>query len=229
MSISSLYPESILIPAAGLNPAGPSGTLELLDSVPTINESGWDTLRRQYLYLNEDVDSEIDAANLFEIGDQIDSLNAYCVGSTAKAKAPGVFLVDVTAHGLLEAAKAEKIRYTSRSNQQSGNNILDDTSPTPVLRSKVVAHENQVVCTRSFILIGSLPDTDLVATAQDPPDAPGTSDPPAVKTTVWSWLPDPTYHYPNGWVLMDLDADTIAGTNVHLVTEVYEYIHEFSA
>lgn len=237
MPIRTQHPDGILIAAAGLNPAGPAGTVEVLNDDPIITESGWDVLRRRLLYTNAACLTATQAANLFDIGDKVDaSTNAWVIRKQAKSFAAGVYTIDLVCHGLLETDRADKIRYSSAANQQSGENILDDSTPVRLIRPKLVTHESQVTCTRSYVQIGGDPPTDQVATELSSAEVTAATFLPNVKASIWDWLADPTYHMPNGWTFMDMDSDTIPGTEatttpaggVHLITERYQYIYPYS-
>lgn len=69
-------------------------------------------------------------------------------------------------------------------------------------------------------VFGSDPNTNLVGTAQTPSPAP------AIPSALWASIADPTYHYPNGWVLVSADTDELPGVSAsiaHLSIQRYEY------
>jgi hypothetical protein len=62
--------------------------------------------------------------------------------------------------------------------------------------------------------------TSKVGTAQTPPVTI------AVPDTVWDFLTEYVWHWPQEWVLMGSDQDRLSGTTAALVTDTYKYIRD---
>lgn len=211
MSLATQLPLGVLI-----SNLAEDGQIVLQDR-PEVGDH-FDTLRRRILLRDVSLSGPAEAAAGFATGTQLTGTSCYIVSRSAEALAHGIYIIDLVGKGILEASKPSKVKYTAYATQQSAQNIYDPSEST--IYAKVVAHEAQVGCDVSYVT--STPPTDDVATAVTPPNAPD------VKSSVWAYLTDPTYHYPNGWVLMACDAEQIPGASVWLVTDRYQYIYPIS-
>jgi hypothetical protein len=220
MGISTRYPGGLAIHGDGLE----VGTPELLDETPELTNDGWDILKQKWLVIDTAVASgHAAAAAHFPRGTQLAGLNMWITAATPRSYGRATYVIETTAAGIL-SARGYKISTSAAVATQSATNIL--TPPLPgVLRPKIEVAENQVTCDVSYISLGIAPRTGLVGTNTSPPLAP------AVPPSVWTFLTDPTYHYPNQWVLMSSDGDGLPGvghSTVCLVVDRYQFIHEFS-
>jgi hypothetical protein len=229
MPLDNLYPNNNLVVfGQGLS----HGVPELLDEVPDMPGDGWDTLKRTYLIQDgERPLLQTALGHYFPRGTKDADLTMWITDVTGRRYSQGVHVAQVTYRGIL-SARGFKISTSAAVATQSGENITapdDDSSPgvpgSGVVRSKLEVAENQVTCDVSYISLGMGPRTHLTGRNETPPSAPT---PP---TSWWSWLADPTYHYPHGWVLMASDGEGLPGVDhadICLITDRYQYIHEIS-
>lgn len=220
MGLTARYPGGLVILGDGLE----IDTPELLDEIPELTNDGWDVLKQKWLVIDTaDTTPEAVVAAHFPRGNQLSGRNMWWTSATPRSYGRGTYVIETTAAGIL-SARGYKISTSAAVATQSATNIL--TPPLPgVLRPKVEVAENQVTCDVSYISLGVAPRTGLVGTEVTPPSAP------AVPTSVWTFLTNPTYHYPNQWVLMSSDGDGLPGvghSTVCLVVDRYQFIHEFS-
>lgn len=195
---------------------------EILEDTPTMPSDGWDSLKRRVLVIDPSITSVHAAiAAHYPRGMQLSGLNMWVTDGTGRMLSGGMFLLEIDARGIL-TSRGYKISTSAAVSVQSGTNIIDIDS---ILRPKIEVAENQVTCDVSYISLGAAPRTNLTGRNATPPSAPPT---PA---SIWTWLADPTYHYPNGWVLMASDGEGLPGvalSTVSLVVDRYQFIHQFS-
>lgn len=218
------------------------GGIELLDAVPTEAESGWDTLRETLLIRASSIANIIDllrdatfnsfyGRGVSRAGEE-GSHFLFVTHRTPKQKAPGLYIVDVTSQGLL-CPRGYKITYDGIVQQQT---VSPGTFPDPddvlTLFPKVSAKETNVTATIEYGLwsTGEPTDTDfLTAYVGQPQDLPAGLT-PSVPDSIWGFLSDPTYHYPNGWVLEAVTMENLAGlTNVFWVKEKFVHQRPYTA
>ncbi len=127
----------------------------------------------------------------------------------------------------LAAERPIKITLNGTSDVQSlpttGTSIGPPFYPYPVTVNKGTILESFPTQTVSYVLIGSLPRTENVGRA-----GTGFQTPPlniAVRPTVWSYLSNPTAHFPSGWVLSNMPADILAGTDTPVSFVQEEWIY----
>ncbi len=221
MPLTNRYPGGLLVMGDGLA----EGTPELLDETPELTNDGWDYLKQKWLVIDRSVSGPAAvAAAHFPRGNQLAGLNMWFTSATPRSHGRACYIVETTAAGIL-SARGYKISTSAAAASQSAENTTTPPYPPGVLRSKLEVVENQVTCDVSYISLGAGPRTHLTATALEPPE------PPPTPTSGWTWLADPTYHYPNGWVLMASDGDGLPGvphSDICLVVDRYQYIHALS-
>jgi hypothetical protein len=209
-------------PIAILPEGAETSYAEILEDVPTLASDGWDSLKRRVLVVDPTITS-VQAAidEHYPRSGQLPGLNMWVTDATGRQVSGGIFLLEIDARGIF-SARGYKIATSAAVSVQSAQNIFDADN---ILRPKIEVAENQVTCDVSYISLGAAPRTNLTGRNATPPSAPPT---PA---TIWGWLVDPTYHYPNGWVLMASDGEGLPGvalSTVCLVTDRYQFIHSIS-
>lgn len=218
MSFKTMQPGGILVLPSG---SSSSEIIDLLDETPNFATDGWDGLKRKYFIFDSSTnDLRTAIAAHFPRGAPL-TTNMWVTEVSGRKVAANSFLLDVDAKGLL-SARGLRISTSAAVATQSAERVY---TPDNVLRNKIEVAENQVTCDISYISLGSGPQTQLTGKASTPPSAPPT---PA---SVWTSLADPTYHYPNGWVLMGTDSESLPGvpnTTICLVTDRYQFIHTYS-
>jgi hypothetical protein len=206
-----------------------NGASSLLDRAPAEAESGWDSMRDKYLYRNDaaGTDPHAAVAAFMVRGSQVSGKNMWVVSRAARCVALGIFVVEVVSMGLL-SDRGDRVRYDAGANSQSGQNIAVTGEGT---FANLAAQESQVTCDIEYIVTAGLtPDnaafyTAAVGEAEDPP----TDWKPTVKDSIWDYLAEFTYHYPNGWVLMGSSIENLPGLDtVWLIRDRYQYIYAVS-
>jgi hypothetical protein len=205
------------------------GASSLLDRRPAEAESGWDSMRDRWLLRNDaaGTDPHTAIASFMARGTQISGKTMWVSSRTPRTLARGIFEVEVVSLGLL-STRGTRVRYDAGANSTQASNV---TVPAVGFFPKVEAQESQVTCDIEYIVTsGPTPAsasfyTKAVGTATDPP-SPWK---PAVKDSIWATMSDPTYHTPNGWVLMSSAAENLPGlSTVWLVRDRYQYIYAYS-
>lgn len=196
--------------------------VEILDDVPTLPSDGWDSLKRRVMVVDPTITSVHAAIDEhYPRGMQLPGLNMWVTDATGRQVSGGIFLLEIDARGIL-TARGYKISTSAAVAVQTAQNIFDIDD---ILRPKIEVAENQVTCDVSYISLAAPPRTNLTGRNATPPSAPPTP------TSIWTWLADPTYHYPNGWVLMASDGEGLPGvalSTVALVVDRYQFIHPLS-
>ena len=202
------------------DPSLMDGQWHAYDESPSRSADGWDTLRIPYYKLSATRLYIEDVAVDFPIGMVLAGRSFWVQDIPAlTCRGAGLYEAVVEYKGLA-GNQPTVITYGGSANQQSGENILVTEGGVTTLRPKVSTHENTPTATARYITLNTATaPTGDVGTAQIPPS------PPQVRPSVWDFLTDPLYHYPNGWVLMSSDVTPLAGTTVGLVADSYQYIH----
>lgn len=199
------------------------GDCEMLDSVPSEAETGWDSLRNTYLVRDDAAGTSVAMAlaSRFAKGAPL-MASMFVTERTGKCLAPGIFKLEISGKGLL-STRGYKISYDGSTGTTSATNI---TAPTPTAGfftyPKIQAKEPKVTANFEYILIGT-PPTELTGTASVPPVVP------AVRASIWTSLTNPTYHWPNGWVCERIGAENLPGVNtIWLIRAAYVYEYPFT-
>jgi hypothetical protein len=171
-----------------------------------------------------------DIGTLFDFGDEPSGIVApgrWFVAGIGTPEYNGSWCsVTVRCEGLY-AAKPDRIRWFSTTEQQQADNItlVDTGGPlgNATFTGRVAHRACQVGCEIDTIIVGGEPDTSQVGLRATPSPAP------SVRGTDWDWLASPTYNWRNGWVLENIRAANVAGLDdVWLATYVYQYIYTYS-
>lgn len=188
-----------------------------LEEFPRANEEGWDDLTITYLTRRESLTSEALSA-AFPLGTRLGTRSWWVAGSAPSCLAAGVWRAEVFFKGWAQL-KPAKITIGGSAESQSGENIQ-----TPIgLRERVQTHENTPTMRITYpVLNYTDAPTQEVGRSRTPPEAI------AVADTVWNFLTNPTYHFPNGWVLMGSNVDKLVGANAAIVSDDYKFIREFT-
>lgn len=221
LSILACHP---LLMTGGVTLAGGQNAVED-DEEATLSEEGWDSLRKSYVMARANLTAE-NLAAMFPQGAQLASRKWWITGARPVRLAPGLWRADVDFKGWA-ATKAAKIRVGSSAEQQSGENVrapayVGDTVGT--VYAKVQTHENAPTIAATYLVeditASGVAKTDKVGTAQTPPVTV------AVPDSVWGFLTEFVWHWPQGWVLMSSEQDRLPGTNAALVTDSYKFIRD---
>lgn len=222
----SLYTrkEAILV---GASAGFLAGTPEMLSEEVAISETGWDTLTQQWAVRRDSLTAE-DLAAAYPVGSKLTGRNWWLVAAKPVQRFSGMHVFELGFKGWA-AEKPVKIQWGSVVDQQSAENILGpstlpDGSPGPdVTYARVQVNESAPGFTAQYLVSpvtsGTVPALSVGRTlvrAEAPP----------VPDTIWAFLERFVFHFPFGWVLMDLQADILAGTTAGLITEHYKYIRE---
>lgn len=215
---------------------------ELLDSTPSESAQGWDTLRETYLLrtsvasplallLDESYQATFArGATLYDTTAQI----LFITSTSPRQRAPGLFQIEVNSSGIL-SPRGFKISYDGLTQNQSLENALfPDEFDVPTVFPRVSVKERNVTAVIELPLIGIAPSAATFPTADigDPVGAVFPSDTlypadlePVVPASVWAFLLDPTYHYPNGWILDSVNLENLAGLP-DVYWAKYKFIHQ---
>lgn len=193
------------------------------DEVVTLSEEGFDTMRKPYFMARPTLTAE-DLAVLFPQGAQLGSRKWWITSASPVRVGPGVWRADVDFKGWA-AVKPAKIRVGAATDQQSGENIrapqfVGDTAGE--IFAKVATQESTPTISATFLVenVATTYDTDKVGTAVTPPVSI------AVGDSVWDFLTEYVWNWPQGWVLMSSEQDRLPGTSVAMVTNSFKYIRD---
>jgi hypothetical protein len=187
-------------------------TWQILSETPQRVSSGWDSTRITYAAMRSTSSANAILAE-WPLGRSLPAgLNGqmYLVEAAPRAMGGGIWAVDVVGQGLL-ANRPPRTTGGAATLQRSMENLLINGRLYP----KAEVWESTPTFEVEFI--ASSPETNLVGTALNPSNAP------FVRQSEWTWLADPTYHYPNGWVLADLRYEQLLNLSLYLITATYEY------
>ena len=202
-----------------------SETPTLVDEEPTLTEEGWDSLTLTYALRRAALTAE-QCATLFPQGSQIGTRKFWIVSARPQRVAAGFWLAEVSCKGWA-ATKPAKIRVGASAESQSGKNVI---APAPGggygNYQNLQTRENTPTVSVSY-LAENLNTTSNTASVGRPFALPAglTVD---VAASVWDTLNNPTYHWPNGWLLVSSEQDRLPGTAVGLVTDNYHFQRAFS-
>lgn len=200
-----------------------SSTPTLVDENPALSEEGWDSNTLTYAARRASLTAE-ECAALFPIGAQIGSRKWWITGAKPQRAAPGFWLIEVACKGW-GATKPAKVKVGAAAESQSGKNVTaPNGSGGSALYASVATHENTPTLSVSYLAenLDTVSNTDEVGKAKAIPGDITI----AIADSVWTSLPEFTYHWPNGWVLMGSSQDRLPGTDVGLVTDDYRYVRD---
>jgi hypothetical protein len=194
------------------------------DETPTLTEDGFDTLRKPYILPRATLTPE-DLATLFPQGAQLGTRKWWLTTATPTRLGPGLWRADVEFKGWA-TTKPAKIRIGTTAAQQSAQNILAPTGPSPApnalyaLYAKVATQEATPSITATYLVENTTTthNTDKVGRPLTPPVTI------ALAPSIWDFLTQYVWNWPQGWVLSGSEQDRLPGTAVALVTDTYQYI-----
>jgi hypothetical protein len=172
---------------------------------PSLTPAGWDTLTQTYHCMRADLTAE-DCAELFPIGARLGFRTWWICWAASKPLA-------VVVGSNAEQQSGERMRFPRFPGDETGQ-----------IFPKVQTHENSPTIRVSYLVedIEAEGITSLVGTAVTPPVEV------AVPASVWVYLNNYVYHWPNGWALMESAQDRLPGTSAALVNDSYRYIRQIT-
>lgn len=154
-------------------------------------------------------------------------LDFWVVSRKPRHVAANIWSITLICHGASSSRPVKvHIRSTSEVQTLPGlTTIHPPYAPRLVNVTRGTVLEAQPALSISYVLIGQPPPTAHIGRAGEAYQTPAAV--VAVRPTVWGYLGNPAYHFPFGWVLSDLDADVLSGTDepVSLITENWIYRH----
>lgn len=194
-----------------------------LDEEASISEEGWDSLKIFYAIRKANFSAE-ECAAYFPQGAQLGGRKWWITGSRPVRVGPGIYRAEVDLKGWA-IAKPAKIRVGTSAEQQSGTNMRAPTAvgdTVGAIFAKLETHENMPTIAVTYLVDNYLSPTtqkiSKVGTAQTPPVTIDVAD------TVWEFLTEYVWHWPQGWVLMGSEPEPLAGCAAAMVTDTYKYI-----
>lgn len=197
----------------------------ILEDRGDVNSEGWDTLHLTVAAeLTTGLNSQ-DLATRWQAGTKPTGWDSmYVVSSRPRCILGALYAYDLTCHGLL-APQELKLRISAASDQQQAETI---SVPGVGLVRRLQVDESSPTVEILYARDDGPGPTDLVGGPVSTSTAAFLNATAPPRTSVWASLPDPLYHYPNGWVLDAVDSDNIPGTTVHFVRERCRYQHTYS-
>lgn len=189
--------------------------LTLLEEMSTEASSGFDTLSLDYLLRDPSVRSLKDVLH-FPRGSKLEGLDMWVTARSLKQVGDTLFRLRATSQGIL-SLRGRRISYSSSANNQNGDNI----SVEGTLYSRVQTKENTPTITIEEMFQGEIKNEIEGGVEADPPADALPDDP----TTVWTFLTDPTFNFPNGWVKTQSAQGLPGVTTAWLLTTQYQWVH----
>jgi hypothetical protein len=202
-------------------------------------ETGWDTMRARYMLqantretLHADIETAFPRGGLVP-GTELPARLFWCGIPEAKAIAGNFYEVTVTAKGML-AERGYKVSGSAVGSAQSMTDFSDEdsivhakasivTAEPTLLVEYLAAYENTAQDEEFFtVRVGQQVGTD-----EDPSLGPPEWLAPREPPTPWAWISDPTWHYPNHWVLMACDFELLPNVirnGIALIRDRWQYI-----
>lgn len=205
----------------GASAAFMAGTPELVSEDPQISETGWDTLTQIWAVRRGALTAE-ELAAAYPAGTQLTGRNWWLVGAKPGQRFPGLQLFELSYKGWA-GNKPVKLDWSTAADAQSAENIGVTTGGSTTYYARVQTLESAPAFTASYLVNPVSSATVPSLNVGRPATRAGA---PAVPASVWDYLTRFTYHWPNGWVLMDLAVDILPGTSAGLARESYRYIRE---
>jgi hypothetical protein len=191
------------------------GTWTLMEDTLTKSDSGWDTWRIVYAKNMGFAATSQTVTNQWPLGKRLLG-NFWLTEVTPRCLGGGIWGAECTGKGL-SAPRPPRLTGGAASLQRSIENLNAFGQTYP----KAEVWESTPTLEVEFISFSS-PRTQDVGTSELPINAP------SVRPSVWSNILDPTFHFPNGWVLADVRYEQLLDLSVWLITHVYEYRYEFT-
>jgi len=208
-----------------LTPLDPS-TVEVLRWHPRLMPAGqWDEADVDWLAFYEDGEEEAVFANTFPVGTAVEGHvpggHKWWIAEPPdiELRAPGVMIARARLKGRQTAE--DPIRYASRIGARTDTQSAENIEISSVVYPRVQVEEAALELEVRWTFIGSRPAVDIVGSAQTPPVSV------TPRTTGWTSLANPLYHFPNGWVLASRDPEPVVQgvTGGWSVTDLYRYVY----
>lgn len=203
----------------GASPAFMAGIPELVSEDPQITETGWDTLTQIWAVRRASLTAE-ELAVSYPAGTRLGTRNWWLSAAKPGQRFPGLHLFELTYKGWA-GSKPVKIDWSTAADSQNAENIAVVEGGVTSYYARVSTLESAPAFTASYLVYPVSSSTVPSLSVGRPATRTGG---PAVPDTVWDYLTRFTYHWPNGWVLMDLAVDLLPGTAAGLARESYRYI-----
>ena len=225
MSITSSF-QNICIRAAdaGLN------VWHLTEDVGQASEDSWDTWSGAYTLFATAGKSKEELLEDWPVGKKLGDSNLWVTARRPLVLASGIYKMQIEAKGLLEA-RGYKVNYRSFANKQSPTNpvTISGVGTYP----KATVSESDIAATYTTILLDESPPTENVGEAMEAPWGSETAVFPEHRASNWETLIDPHFHFPNGWVFEDLEAEGLIApegmvSGVWLVRMGFRFVHAFT-
>lgn len=211
------------MPTAYLNHGTPIGDNLAPIGDPVLNESarGWDSLRESVLMQSTPLQiiSHLEQ-RLPRGGVHENHANMFLTGRLPRYQGGGLYRVDLTYQGIvLDRGYRREVRaYGETSNgEKIAISAGLQAQGYPAIAEKLKIEQPLLAVTTSYISLTTPSYTEVkkpIGTL--PAGFPALPTPP---TQLWSFIAEPTYVYPSGWVLDDRDARQLPWTEAHLVTD----------
>lgn len=183
------------------------GTTSLLDRVPFMPETGWDTVRETHLIVGSTAATAEAAAHAhFRRGDRRGMDTLWIAEIQPRRVGPGTFVVTLLLQGLLPGRQV-KATWGAAATASSGTNVVVVGGEFAGTWSRVESLEAEPTLTVQYIVVGARPSTAVIAGESEPASELR----PEVRASRWISLADPTLHIPNGWVIASRTIEGIAG------------------
>lgn len=194
---------------------GGGGSGSLLSEDPTEASSGFDSLTSRHL---------VAAPNALAVPALARGTayapNLYVVSSSSRRIVTGWYIRSTQSMGLLSPSGA-RVTYSSSPSRQQGENVLVDGT----IYRRVTTQEATPTIEIEEIVTGEIKGDIATGIAEEPPAFAIPPDP----VTVWNFLADPTYAFPNGWIRQNVGAQGLRGTTgVWLRRTQWQWVHAFN-
>ena len=196
------------------------GTWTQISAVPTPQEHGFDQLDVVWVCdFKGTVKTALQVAAAFPLGMRYGVTDFWLRSGIPERLGGNVWRFAAHYEGRISSAKPMSVR------QQATNEIFSIDSLTYLSYAGVPANVREANPTiqLGYVLVGTAPPTHLVGLAGTPAVSP------AVRAGFWGSISAQRVNFPCGFVLTDVDADTIAGTGqaAHWVSESWNWVNEY--
>jgi hypothetical protein len=201
------------------------GVWTVLSTLPVPVERGFDTLDVEWLCdFRATVKTANQVADMFPLGTRFAALDFWLRGGQPERLAGNVWKFKAHYEGRITKAKPCSIRGQSNQQTMQGVTVPGYSAPLNVRMC-------QPSVTVSYCVVGMPPRSQFVGAAASPVLPTGENIGellPQVAANFWAGLSENySINIPNGWLVTDLDSDTIAGAEpiASYVTETWQFYH----
>lgn len=197
-----------------------AGQWTVLKAVPTPQEHGFDRLDVEWVAdFRGTAKTALEVAEAFPLGMRYGEADFWLRGGTPERLGGHVWKFMAHYEGRISSEKPMSVR------RQATNEVFNIDSLTYLTYVDVPANVREANPTiqLGYVLVGSAPPTNLVGLAGTPAITP------AVRAGFWGSLAAQRVNFPAGFVLTDVDADTIAGSDpqAHWVSESWNWVNQY--